>query len=207
MIVKFLALGTLLLLVPFSAMSEELLDTCVNRIEKKYHSINALTSKFTQATKLVITDKEIKRQGNFFFKKGGQFKIEYKLPLPKTYSSNGKLLFIFTPNDTKDLIVQPLDNENMPPAAMSFLKGFEDLSKHYDIRQSILFTSKKDECVMKLVPKSKTKFKSLDVKFNKLGLLNELIINNNSGNISHYKFTNIETKKDLPDTLFMPPTK
>jgi len=48
----------------------------------------------------------------------------------------------------------------------------------------------------------KPHFKSIDALFNAQNLAEEIIINNLSGNKSHYIFKNIKTNSGLPDSLF-----
>ena len=175
----------------------------VGSIENTYKSLSDFSANFTQETKVALVDRVITQTGTFRFKKGGKLKIEYAGKSGKHYVSDGTTLWIFNPGDEASLQTFAISDKTVPKEALSFLNGFGQLKKEFNVSKSSLFPEKSGLTALHLVPKTKAKhYDSLDTLFGEDNLLRELIIKNISGNVSHYYFSDIKTNSGLSDDVF-----
>lgn len=176
----------------------------VDAIEAAYYSLSDLSSKFTQETKVELIDRTVAKKGTFKFKKGGKLRIEYEGKGGKTYVSDGTTLWIFIPGDEASLQTFAVNDETVPKEALSFMSGFGKLKKEFEISKSQEFKdAPAGTTALHLVPRSKAKhYESLDSLFGTDRLVVELAVKNTSGNVSRYKFSDIKTNSNLPDSVF-----
>ena len=195
----------LILLIPQGALAKSpSLKKRTSEIEATYKRWNNLSADFTQETFVEILGKTIKKRGALNLKKGGKLRIAYAGKNEKTYLSDGKVLWIFIPGDDASIETYVADSETIPKEALNFLGGFGKISKQFKVSKSDAFPEHKpDFTALHLVPRAKgALYKSLDVLFGPDNLFTELIINNVSGNRSHYRFSNVRTDLGLSDAIF-----
>lgn len=180
-------------------LSEEIIE-----IEKANAQWDTLAAEFKQETFVKLLGKSIAKKGKIYLKKKGKLRIEYTPPSPKAYLSDGTTIWVLTPGDENSLQTYAVNDQNLPREALPFLSGFGKMREEFHVGKSGTFPKAKEGCVaLHLTPKSrKAHFKSLDVLFDDRHLLNETIINNLSGNTSHYTFTKIKTNINLDDEIF-----
>lgn len=173
-------------------------------IEATYYSLTDLSAKFTQETKVELIDRTVMKSGTFLFKKGGKLRIGYDGKDGKNYVSDGTTLWIFIPGDEASLQTFAVNDETVPKEALSFMSGFGKLKKEFTVTASNAFKDVlPSTTALHLVPRAKAKhYDSLDALFGPDHLLKELIVTNTSGNVSHYKFSDIKTNSNLSDKLF-----
>lgn len=175
----------------------------INSIENAYKSLSDFSANFKQETKIALVDRLVTQTGTFRFKKDGKLRIEYSGKSGKHYVSDGTTLWMFTPGDEPSLQTYAINDNTVPKEALSFLNGFGQLKKEFNVSKSSLFPEKSGFTALHLIPKTKAKhYDSLDALFGEDNLLRELIIKNASGNVSHYYFTDIQTNLKLPDNIF-----
>ena len=195
----------LFLLVPSAVHADDLAQD-IARVQQAYSSYDDLAAGFTQTTRVKLLDKTIERRGTLQLKRGGKLRIAYADPKEKRYISNGKILWTDVPGDPGSLQSFDLDDRAVSKEALSFLHCFGNLRKEFRVTRSQAFNAvPKDFAALHLVPRSKRPaFRSLDALFNAKGELVQLVINNLSGNVSDYTFTDISTNTGLPEQLFTP---
>lgn len=177
----------------------------VDAIESTYNSLNDFSAKFVQTTKVKLVDRTVTKKGAFRFKKGGKLRIEYEGIGGKNYVSDGKKLWVFIPGDAASLQTFAVSDETMPKEALPFLGGFGKLRQEFAIGRSTAFENAPEGTVaLHLVPRARAKhYEYLDALFGPDHILTELIIQNTSGNQSRYLFSNIQTDKGIPDSVFL----
>lgn len=121
---------TLLLIVflapfPSNGFSREI-DLIVEKIQNTYQKAHTWQAEFNQSTFVELWGRKIHKKGNISVKKPGKIRIEYKKG--KRYLSNGKKLWIYTPQDSQVEVYSKL-SKRMSHEALIFLQGFGQLKK------------------------------------------------------------------------------
>lgn len=174
----------------------------ISAIESAYKSATDISATFTQNTQIAMLDRTRMKSGLFKYKKGGKLRIEYEDGM--SYVSDGRILWRFTKGDDATLETYAVNDKNIPREALSFLSGFGELKKEFKIEDCKSFKdAEAGSTALHLIPKSKSAhYASLDALFNKANILSELIIYNESGNVSSYKFSEVRVNQNIPDNLF-----
>ena len=173
-------------------------------IEKAYKAVDDLTAGFTQKTKIELLDKTVTKRGLFQYRKGGRLRIEYKGKNGKHYVPDGTTIWTYVPGDESSLDTFAVDDRTIPKEALSFLGGFGKLTKEFKVSESTAFKRVPEGAIaLHLVPHSrKAQYEWLDALFGPDNLLRELIVKNESGNVSRYSFSDIRTNTGLADRRF-----
>lgn len=176
----------------------------IKAIESAYGSLNDLTSDFTQTTEIALLERKVTKRGLFQFKKGGMMRIEYKGKNAKSYVSDGSTLWVFIPGDETSLQTFAVNDKTVPKEAMSFMSGFGKLHKEFQVSPSNSFPKAPEKkTALHLVPRKKgAQYESLDALFGADGMLTELIVRNESGNVSRYNFSDLKKNRGLSDDIF-----
>ncbi len=176
----------------------------IDAIESAYSGCMDLTADFTQTTEIALLERTVKKQGIFQFKKGGMMRIEYKGENAKHYVSDGSTLWTYIPGDESSLETFAVDDRTVPKEALSFLNGFGKLTKEFKVSNSTAFDKiPTSGAALHLIPRKKEpQYKFLDALFGADNFLDELIVHNESGNVSRYVFTNIKKNTGLSDDRF-----
>jgi outer membrane lipoprotein-sorting protein len=176
----------------------------VDAIEATYRSANDITASFVQTTDIALVGKTVTKRGTFAFKRGGKLRIEYAGRDGKHYVSDGTTLWTFIPGDEASLTTFAVNDRTVPKEALSFLSGFGKLSREFAVSESGVFSKvPTGATALHLVPRKKSaQYDALDALFGPDHLLSELIVQNTSGNVSRYAFTNIKTNVGLSDDRF-----
>jgi outer membrane lipoprotein-sorting protein len=176
----------------------------IKAIESAYSGCNDLTADFTQTTDIALLDRTVKKIGVFQFKKGGMMRIEYKGKNVKNYVSDGSTLWTYIPGDETSLETFAVNDKTIPKEALSFLNGFGKLTDEFKVSPSNAFKKiPTGGIALNLVPRKKEpQYKSLDALFGADNFLAELKVDNESGNVSYYIFTNVRKNTGLSDERF-----
>lgn len=176
----------------------------IDAIESTNAAWNDISADFEQRTDIVILNKTVTKKGTLRLKKGGRLNIAYSGKDEKSYVSDGTTLWIFIPGDSYSLETYAVDDKNIPKEALTFLGGFGKLRKEFSVSESAAFgPHTAGETALHLEPRSKsTHYKSIEALFGPDNIIEELIINNVSGNRSHYVLKNVKTNQNPPDDVF-----
>ena len=130
------------------------LEDVVAGLERTYTRIADLRADFTQNAFNKSLGQTIKAEGTVYLKKGGKMRWEYKSPSPQQIVSDGKSLWIYTP-ELNQVNVGEAPRALAGPAG-SFLAGLGKLREEFSVR---FFTPSKDDDgrpVLDLRPKKPT---------------------------------------------------
>lgn len=168
----------------------------IQNIEQTYASTPALQAEFVQKTYVPLLEETVTRSGRLFYKKGGKIRIEYAAEPMAHYISDGQILWIVYPEE-KRRETYYLKDSGLPEEALNFLTELGSLRKYFQVAPG-----QREGGPIVLKPKKKSTYRQLEAAFDKNHFLQELTIHSLSGNRSRYRFFNLQTPKNLPDTLF-----
>jgi outer membrane lipoprotein carrier protein len=130
--------GTLALLLlvtlPLSpaAASAQSLEEVIAGLEATYGKITDLRADFTQVATNKSLGQDIKAEGTVHLKKGGKMRWDYKSPAPQQIVSDGKALWVYTPE------LNQVNKGDAPKAlagpAGSFLAGLGRVREQFTVR-------------------------------------------------------------------------
>ncbi|MBI4126240.1 MAG: outer membrane lipoprotein carrier protein LolA [Deltaproteobacteria bacterium] len=191
-------------LIPAIVHARSLTNT-IDTIETVYQDTTDLSASFIQETNVELLNKTVRQRGKIFLKKGGKLRIEYSSPERKLYLSDGQHLWVATEGDAH-ADTYDLSNDIIPHDALSFLIGFGKVRRAFRVSASTAFgTLAPSATALHLKPKSKrSPYVALDLLFDKDHIVQQLIIQNPSGNRSTYQFQGVRINSGLADTLFQP---
>ncbi|OGQ07764.1 MAG: hypothetical protein A3G32_03210 [Deltaproteobacteria bacterium RIFCSPLOWO2_12_FULL_40_28] len=183
--------------------------TLSQKLQEHYQTLQFWSADFEQQTYVEILDKKIKKQGRIFMKKSGEMRIEYQGHGSKTYISNGKKVWIYSPDLNQTEVFD--QSKLLSKEAITFLNGLGDLEKDFATRSfnpvkdpSFRFDIPKELQYLELIPRKKSSVISKIL----LGiepvssLVTEATLSNVSGNVTRYVFKNIDIKTNPSQDLF-----
>ncbi len=122
----------LLLLVPAAARANLTLDEVIGRIENRYGQLDDLRASFSQSAFNRSLGQTIPAEGVVYLKKGGKMRWEYTAPTPQQIVSDGKSIWIYTP-ELNQVNVGEAPRVLAGPAG-SFLAGLGKVREHFTVR-------------------------------------------------------------------------
>ena len=126
-------LGVLLLAASAVAQTAAVsLDDAVRGVEGAYGKMTDLKAEFTQTAFNKSLNQTIPAAGKVFLKKGGKLRWEYAEPTPQQIVSDGKTIWIYTPQ-LNQVNTGPAPEALAGPAG-SFLSGLGKLREHFNVR-------------------------------------------------------------------------
>ncbi len=179
-------------------------DVLVTQLQKTYQSIVDWQADFTQATFVDLLGRNVEKKGIIQIRKPGKLRIEYKDDDAKTYVSNGKKLWVYSPVDLQVEIYSKISNL-MDKQVLSFLEGLGNINEQFSVLPQAE-GSMSDSQLQLLSLKPKTMDSTIDHLIlginSQTGLVQEMILFNVSGNTTHYVFSSIQLNPGLKDELF-----
>src|SRR5213593_5066541 len=130
--VKAVAVPALVLLVAAGPVSAQSLDEVLREVEGVYGRMTDLRADFTQTAFNKSLNQTIPARGVVYLKKGGKLRWEYTEPTPQQIVSDGKTIWIFTPQ-LNQVNTGPAPEALAGPAG-SFLTGLGKLREHFNVR-------------------------------------------------------------------------
>ncbi len=126
-------LGVLLLAASAAAQTATTsLDDAIRGIEGAYGKMTDLKADFTQTAFNKSLNQTIPAAGKVFLKKGGKLRWEYTEPTPQQIVSDGKTIWIYTPQLNQ--VNTGLAPEALAGPAGSFLSGLGKLREQFNVR-------------------------------------------------------------------------
>ncbi len=193
---------------PTKAQAQEA-QVFAQKVQRAYEFTEDLKMDFVQKTYVAILEKEVSKKGTAQFRKPGKFAIVYEGSRGRQYLSNGKTLWIY---ETGDSQVQSfsVNDDTVPAEALSFLGGLGNLKRDFVVEEveakklTQLRPEKTSLRWLELTPlKKKSTIQWLVMGFDKeSGLAQELFISTESGNLSHYVFSNIVPNSGIGQEVF-----
>ncbi len=124
-----LALSSLLLA---AADADTTLDAVIGQIEARYAKLDDLKASFDQTAFNKSLNQATPAQGAVYLKKGGKMRWEYSTPTPQQIVSDGKTIWVYTP-ELKQVNVGEAPRVLAGPAG-SFLAGLGKLRTHFSVK-------------------------------------------------------------------------
>ena len=204
---KKTALAAVLLAVSilFTTHPARTLDTAVvvSNIQKKYASINDLSSTFTQVTRIKDLDEKIASSGKVWFKKPGMMKWQYEEPWKDTIVSDGKKVWYF---DSRENQVTEMEIESVWADSLgsyTVISILEDLDRLFDVRPGAGSTDERGNVLLDLKQKNREQSKQVTIAVDpKTYMLKEIIIGDIFGNTTVIKLGTAEVNLGIPDSFF-----
>ncbi len=178
-------------------------STVVTGIQKKYASINDLSSPFTQVTRIKDLDEEIASSGKVWFKKPGMMKWQYEEPWKDTIVSDGKKVWYF---DSRENQVTEMEVESVWADSLgsyTIISILEDLDRLFDVRPGAGSTDERGNVLLDLKQKNQEQSKQVTIAVDpKTYMLREIIIGDVFGNTTVIKLGTQEVNLGIPDSFF-----
>src|SRR6058998_2241067 len=180
------------------------LDEVVRDVETAYGRITDLRAEFSQSSFNKSLNQTIPAKGTVYLKKGGKLRWEYTEPTTQEIVSDGKKLWVYTPQlnqvnvgDAPDALAGP---------AGSFLAGLGKIHEHFTVRflNPAQPTDADGNVVLDLTPKQPLPTMSrlilaLDAK---TWEVRKATIHDQFENTVSMRFTRLAVNSGLPDQLF-----
>ncbi|MCI0547426.1 MAG: outer membrane lipoprotein carrier protein LolA [Candidatus Rokubacteria bacterium] len=192
-----------LLLLPASAAAQTL-DQVVAGVEATYGRVQDLSAEFTQVAQNRSLGQDIKAEGTVQLKKGGKMRWDYQSPAPQQIVSDGKFLWVYTPE------LNQVNKGEAPRAlagpAGSFLAGLGKLREEFTVR--FLNPANKTDAagrpVLDLTPKQPTPLLTrlvltLDPRDY---IVRQAVIYDQLQNTVTMTFNKVTVNSGLPDSVF-----
>jgi outer membrane lipoprotein carrier protein len=180
------------------------LEEVVAQVESTYGRIQDLRAEFTQSSHNRALGQDIKAEGTVYLKRGGKMRWEYKSPSPQQIVSDGKFLWVYTPE------LNQVNKGDAPKAlagpAGSFLAGLGKIREEFAVRflNPANKTDAAGRLVLDLTPKNPTPFLtrlvlSVDPKDH---VVRQAVIHDQLQNTVTMTFTKVAANTGLADSLF-----
>jgi outer membrane lipoprotein carrier protein len=127
-----LAVIALAVLGLVGATSAPGLDAIVRDVEAAYGRLNDLKAEFSQTSFNKSLGQNIQADGTVYLKKGGKLRWEYTAPTAQEIVSDGKTLWVYTPQLNQ--VNTGAAPEALAGPAGSFLAGLGKLREHFEVR-------------------------------------------------------------------------
>jgi outer membrane lipoprotein carrier protein len=183
---------------------EPALEDVVAGLERAYLRLSDLRADFSQSAFNKSLGQTIRAEGTVYLKKGGKMRWEYRTPSPQQIVSDGKSLWVYTP-ELRQVNVSEAPRALAGPAG-SFLAGLGRLREEFSIR--FLNPLRVDEAgrpVLDLRPKVPTPvltrlILSVDPKEY---LVRKAVLYDQLENTVTMSFAKVAVNGNLPDALFV----
>jgi len=178
------------------------LDDVVSGLERTYTRIADLRADFTQSAFNKSLGQTIKAEGTVYLKKGGKMRWEYKTPSPQQIVSDGKLLWIHTP-ELNQVNVGEAPRALAGPAG-SFLAGLGKLREEFSIGLNSLKVDDDGRPSLDLRPKKPTPVltRLILTMDPKEYLVRKAVLHDQFDNSVTMSFTKVTINSRLDDALF-----
>jgi outer membrane lipoprotein carrier protein len=192
------------LIAPAAAQPAPTLDDVVRGVEGAYGKMTDLKGEFTQSALNKSLNQTINAQGVVYLKKGGKLRWEYAEPTKQEIVSDGKSIWIYTPQ-LNQVNTGPAPEALSGPAG-SFLSGLGKLREHFNVRFLNPAQPKDAEgnVVLDLTPKQPLPTlarlilsldgKSYDVR--------KAVVHDQFENTVTMQFTKVAVNTGVPDKMF-----
>ncbi|MCY3625804.1 MAG: outer membrane lipoprotein carrier protein LolA [Candidatus Dadabacteria bacterium] len=178
-------------------------STVVSGIQKKYASINDLSSPFTQVTRIKDLDEKIASSGKVWFKKPGMMKWQYQEPWKDTIVSDGKKVWYF---DSRENQVTEMEIESVWADSLgsyTIISILEDLDRLFDVRPGAGSADERGNVLLDLKQKNREQSKQVTIAVDpKTYMLREIIIGDVFGNTTVIKLGAAEVNLGIADLFF-----
>ena len=175
----------------------------VSGIQKKYASINDLSSTFTQETRIKNLDEKISSSGKVWFKKPAMMKWQYEEPWKDAIVSDGKKVWYF---DSQENQVVETEFDSVWAGSLgsyTIISILENLDRLFDVRIGTGSTDKQGNILLDLKQKEQEQSKQITIAVDpKNYTLRRIIIGDLFGNTTIIELGTAEVNSGIPDSFF-----
>lgn len=198
------ALALLLLLWPAPARAAAPLEAVVAGMQAAYQRLGDLRADFTQRAFNRALGQTIEAEGTVYFKRPGKMRWEYRTPSPQEIVSDGRTLWVYTP-ELNQVNVGEAPGALAGPAG-SFLAGLGQVGEEFTVRflNPAAQTDRAGNAVLDLRPRRPTPMLTrlivtVDVRDS---LVRKAVLYDQFDNTVTMLFTRITPNAGLADSLF-----
>jgi outer membrane lipoprotein carrier protein len=175
------------------------------KVQKFYDRTQDFKADFRQTQINPTFGRKVVFDGLVRFKKPGRMRWDYKTPEKKLFVSDGKVLWVWEPEDNQ-AFKQNLADSKLP-TAVTFLVGQGRLDKEFDITLAPAGGDaiEAGDHALKLTPKAPTaqyKYIVLDVDPKDFHV-KQSFVHDTQGNINQVAFRNVALNTKIPDGVFV----
>ncbi len=181
------------------------LDEAVRRLEAAYRGVRDLAATFEQTNFNRTLNQSVQARGTLYLKRPGRLRWEYSAPTPQEIVSDGRELWVYTP-ELKQVNVAPAPQALAGPAG-SFLHGLGQVREHFRIRflNPAQPADAEGLLVLDLTPKTPQPLLarlilSVDPE---TGLVRKAVLYDELGNAVTLRFQEVRVNSGLADALFV----
>ncbi|MFH1198259.1 MAG: outer membrane lipoprotein chaperone LolA [bacterium] len=183
-----------LLLIPFSFLFPQKSNEVIDRLQKKFASIEDMQADFVNTISAPSGDSPQKRTGKFFYKKSNKYVFEFSNHL---IVSNSKTIWNYNKKQKRVMI----NNTENDPSAFAFERYIKEYPQKCDVQilgkegselTKIELTSKDDE----------SEFSSIVLWIDNADLVRKFEVVNPDGASFHFELSNIKINKGLSEAKF-----
>jgi outer membrane lipoprotein carrier protein len=201
---RLLVLGLLVLAAPVPLAAQTTLDQAVQGLEATYRAVRDLKAGFQQAAFNRTLNQTLPARGTLYLKKPGKLRWEYTTPTPQEIVSDGKKLWVYTP-ELKQVNVTAAPQALAGPAG-SFLHGLGQVREQFHVRflNPAQPADAEGLIVLDLTPREPQPLLarlvlSVDPRS---WLVRKAVLYDEQGNTVQLQFLDVAVNPGLADTLF-----
>lgn len=184
-------LTTILMIVLLTSrvFAQDNAKSFLDSVQKKYKSINDFSADFKQSV-----NGKVGINGKFFYSKGNKFRLELK---NSTIVSNGSVIWNYNKPQNKVVIN---NNSNSDQSSITIEKFLYD----YPAKSVVTLEKDNNQNVLILIPQNDNKmnFKKTKISVNSDYLIMQVNIENLSGSVTNFQFSDYKLNQNLPDSRF-----
>ena len=176
----------------------ELARSLVRRIEERQARAADLVARFTQSYRSGMLGREVTERGVVSIKRPGRMRWEYKDPEEKLFVSDGRTFYFYVPADRQVIVSEQDDQRSL---AARLLSGRGGLLDEFDA--SLEPPLEEGVVRLKLVPrKDDAEVARAYVDAEPTGRIRSILIEDQQGNRTRFRFENVRENTGLDDRLF-----
>ena len=197
-----LFLPACLLVLPALAAGQAASATDTARaLQQKYDRVKDFTADFSHLYEGGVLKRKTTEQGTVAIKKPGKMRWEYRAPEKKTFVSDGRMIYSYSPAD-KQVISSDAPREDEATTAVLFLAGKGNLVRDFDV--TFADAPSADRVALRLNPRQKQRdYDWLVITVDRASMqIRALTAADQQGGRSTFQFTNYRENTGLSDNVF-----
>jgi len=189
---------------PAAAPAHLPLPALIDKMQKNYDQTKDFRAHFSQKYTNAAFNRTKVSSGEVTVKKGGRMRWDYDKPDPQMFISDGKLLWLYEPNDTQ-AFKQNLKTSQLPEA-LSFLLGKGKLADAFEISAAndIKYGGPNDYRLSLKPKQAQGTYKSIYFIVDPTTFyVTESVLVNAQGDVNDITFSDLKVNTKIADGLFI----